>query len=369
MLWFLWACSAPVDTPSFEPPRPGVDRSAVVYDLLRLEQRLRRDCAGEDGAAWFDQQVAPLDNLLETIRERLNKQGISDWSQAPLKEARYALKIIDSTMYQHGFVICVPARHLSQTLQPRLFSLTEGGGYAQIGEEVCTIRSAPSYRLSALLDQEKIRPLDCDIGAMMYLSVGDLPIEAVEVPGHTFVRWTLPDGSVFNWDVNQGREFSDDDYRTGRTGENLPFDTETEKAGRYLQGRTHKELLDYFYGAVFQEVEHQSCLDMALSDYATGTVEGGAFEHMVAWRIATHVPYAAYAEHAVSMASQAARLEATCTRWSVLSCAYAAAGDFERAMTIERIYISETSPRIQPFAAGRTCYEPEVAASMGCVTR
>ena len=59
---------------------------------------------------------------------------------------------------------------------------------------------------------------DCDIFSYLYLAVGDaldLPIYAVLIPEHMFVRWELDNGSHINWETTQGKELPDFYYEDG----------------------------------------------------------------------------------------------------------------------------------------------------------
>ncbi|MEK6825316.1 MAG: hypothetical protein AABY00_00865 [Nanoarchaeota archaeon] len=61
------------------------------------------------------------------------------------------------------------------------------------------------------------RTLDCDLGSYIYLSIADtlnIPLRAVSLPHHMFVRWNFPDGSKINWETTCGAELSDVYYQT-----------------------------------------------------------------------------------------------------------------------------------------------------------
>ena len=55
---------------------------------------------------------------------------------------------------------------------------------------------------------------DCDIFTSIYLSISqknDIPLTAVDVPAHFFIRWKLGK-SYINWETTQGAVFRDEDY-------------------------------------------------------------------------------------------------------------------------------------------------------------
>jgi hypothetical protein len=55
---------------------------------------------------------------------------------------------------------------------------------------------------------------DCDLDSVVYVAAAErlgLPVFAVEVPGHTFVRWQSK-AATLNWDPNDGIVYPDDYY-------------------------------------------------------------------------------------------------------------------------------------------------------------
>ena len=47
---------------------------------------------------------------------------------------------------------------------------------------------------------------DCDTLTTIYLSVAEvygLPIKAVKIPGHIFIRWKFTDGKYLNWETRE----------------------------------------------------------------------------------------------------------------------------------------------------------------------
>jgi tetratricopeptide (TPR) repeat protein len=84
----------------------------------------------------------------------------------------------------------------------------------QLGEllEGCGI----SYEQSATLGQAlRQGGANCDSASSLYLAfaeVCDLPLKMVRAPGHTFVRWELPDGTHINWETTVGETRSDEHY-------------------------------------------------------------------------------------------------------------------------------------------------------------
>jgi tetratricopeptide (TPR) repeat protein len=80
---------------------------------------------------------------------------------------------------------------------------------------------------------------DCDTSTLIYCAIGEVmgyPLGAVALPRHAFVRWSLPHGSVINWETtetNRNASFSDGSYYDwllkGMTGEGCNLRTLTRQ--------------------------------------------------------------------------------------------------------------------------------------------
>ncbi|MGD9125225.1 MAG: tetratricopeptide repeat protein [Desulfarculaceae bacterium] len=79
--------------------------------------------------------------------------------------------------------------------------------------------SSFSYRRNQLLNQGlKQNKLDCDLLTILYLSVAqkmNLPLKAVVVPRHSFIRWELGPGDYLNWETTSGSLVSDSHFLRG----------------------------------------------------------------------------------------------------------------------------------------------------------
>ena len=74
----------------------------------------------------------------------------------------------------------------------------------------------------------------------------------------------------------------------------------------------------------------------------------------------------AHAREAIALAERATGADPSCNYWDTLSCAYAAVGDFERAIEVEQDHISPHSPRIASYGQQRDCYDESVANAGAC---
>lgn len=97
--------------------------------------------------------------------------------------------------------------------------------------------------------------LDCDLFTLIYISVGqrqNLPLKAVVVPRHTFVRYLLPGGGHINWETTLGRPEEDSFYRNGdyqrASGSKAVFDLDKAvAAGAYMRSLSPDEFLAVAY--------------------------------------------------------------------------------------------------------------------------
>ncbi len=98
--------------------------------------------------------------------------------------------------------------------------------------------------LSEGLAEETPRPITCLGRTVIYRAIADilnLPIAAVNVPEHSFVRWHLKD-LYLNWETTSGKELKDFDYFIG-----FNISEKAIENGVYLQSITEDEHLKGSY--------------------------------------------------------------------------------------------------------------------------
>ncbi len=154
-------------------------------------------------------------------------------------EARVALTKIESVIGIANFVCSIPY-YLVHSFSDGLFRKPLDQNL--IGTPENALRDP---HLLANLDED-FSHVDCDIGALLYLSAGEvigIPLQMVEVPRHNFVRWRLPSGVHINWDTNYGFDkFSDGTY-AARYG----VDSTEINSGVYLADMNADNTLGYFW--------------------------------------------------------------------------------------------------------------------------
>lgn len=169
----------------------------------------------------------------------------------------------------------------------------------------------------------------------LYLTIAEtlnLPIFMIEAPEHNFVRWYFEDGTYLNWETAAGEVLEDSDY-IDRYG--IPEDA--VERGIYLSPLTESEIIGRCYLSAGTAYANQKKYRQAIESYTRSTKFYGmpnAWGNL-AWLLVT-CPEAesrdgakaiVYARHAVSIFKTGATLH-------TLACAYAEAGEFDKAVAL-----------------------------------
>ena len=360
------------------PPSHNVNSSetqTLAHELLHLELENLSRC-GSANRDLRKTSIEVLERFLASTAGRISDLDVPDWNKATKAQALSALSEIDRALSEEGFVVCVKTKLLTQALSQPIPLLHEDDVNLHNGKEVCTLQRKPDYRDANIrrLWKQGLRPVDCDLGAILYLSVGErvgLPLEFVETPYHNFVRWRFANGDYLNWDNNDAKEYSDADFRNAVPKTvSRKFNKVEEKRNRYLDGRSRKEIVTYYSGIIASDLQKGECVVQLYETVKQAEWLDATTNNNFAWAFATIADFenSEFTRLSVDLATEAIRMQPTCNLWDTLSCAHAAAGEFEKAMEVERLHISSTSPRIPFFANKRSCYDPQVAEVGGCRT-
>lgn len=349
----------------------------VAHSLLADELRYRFSCPNKEGTEWYTTALTTLDDLLDKAGKALRSMGVANWKEANQLVAEQGLGAVDRVLAESGYVVCIKTSLLSTTLGQPIPLASSSDSMMRVEDKLCALVRQPSYRNDAIQShwREGLRPLDCDLGALLYLAIAQrngLPLTFVEVPDHNFVRWHLPDGSYFNWDNNDAAAYNDDDYRQARPRTvSTTFGPEEEKLNGYLLDMSLEEIRVYYVGLIIGKIPDGSgkCIEELYSEVRTNLTGDSTAQNNFAWAFSTRPEFAgtAYGARAVELAERATAMQSKdCNFWDTLSCAYAAVGRFVDAIRIEREHISPTSPRIERFLREETCFDPSVAKNGGC---
>lgn len=276
------------------------------------------------------------------------------------ERALATLRMIAAVLREHLFVY--PGRGAVPTLHDGLAPVNVD----RRGLEL--LLSAAENAQAALLiqghPQGNFRVVDCDIFAMLYVSVGEalgLPIAMVELPplpdgtSHAYVRWTLADGKTVDWEVVSGWE------RDAATHDAMYFahapmtPEQARKQRAFAVPMTRQEMLAYAHlllGAVWQA---QGSDELALAAFQTAMDQrptSPSAYNEVAWLLATSSDAGVRnPAKAVAVGEKLVGLWPSASHLDTLAAAYAADGQYERAVQTE-VTALETASRLDSKLAG-----------------
>ena len=226
------------------------DRQTIAHECLKREF----EAAGTGGAT-ARLAIRLLDSIIVDVAARLP----SRINSADPSVARECLSSIEATLAAKRFYVSIPTSALGDTLIPSPAPRGKKPLTRARREAIQRSPTAPCHRM------------DCDTGSILYTAIGEalgLPIVTVEAPGHKFVRWQLTGRQHINWDTNAAREYTNNDFRRGRT---LTYKTTIhrteESAGKFLTNLTRRELLAYHRNIVAGIHEERRRHRRAVSEY------------------------------------------------------------------------------------------------------
>ena len=188
--------------------------------------------AGQNSAA-ARQAAALLDSIIADVANRLPARINS----ADPEQARQCFNAIEAVLAARRFFVVIPTAALMDTMLPSSAPTTRKQLTKARRDAIASTPGAHCHRM------------DCDTGSLIFASIGealDLPIVVVEAPGHKFVRWNLTGRQRINWDTNAAREYSDSDFRRGRTiTYKATVSPAEESAGKFLTALSREDVLAY----------------------------------------------------------------------------------------------------------------------------
>jgi hypothetical protein len=340
---FLFGCVAPQTELTETTGRSDAVtiRSTLAHELLRLE--------AADGQS-LDECRRFLDVLLSAIQTELKRS----FASGSLREkAQQFFTTVDKVLVKHN-VIYPPKSAvtlLSEALTPRKLSHPEVELALQHPDN---LRRHSQIRRTAFRRGDFF-VADCDTSALIYLAAAELagyPCDLVEVPGHSFLRWSSQRES-FNWDPNSGESRSDDSYRIGSQ---LP--EKMKDCFPYLKPMSREEVMGYW-----MTISGKQCVKKMNYRGASGRFEEGCrlaprsfyAAHERAWFLAT-CPDPTFRNGRLAVELLAPVIEC----WpepnfiDTFAAAHAEAGDFSRALEWEkRAYESSRTWRKSGFVQDR----------------
>ncbi|HEY0130001.1 MAG TPA: hypothetical protein VGB57_01260 [Allosphingosinicella sp.] len=230
--------------------------------------------------------------------------------------------------------IALAAHNFIQPGSPQDWPDTLGEAFAPLARNDRRVASALKAdrpaRLRRMKREGPVYFVDCDIGAMLIISVAQMvgfDVAMVEVPGHNFIRWKSPSGAAASWDWTYWRA-SDEAARASRLQSGLLT------RNVFLASQTLKETEAYFKSVLAGQIDDPAAA-MALRREAATTFPNNRVVAYGVARTFSLSPAASPAERrealgysllALSMEGNG-NAESVAHRMMAVACAYAANGE------------------------------------------
>jgi len=283
-----------------------------------------------------------LDLLHTMLNEGVTALGENAAQPKTSEEAVSASKVVSRVLAKHNFF--QPTNFdetpdtLGQALTPKELSESEI-------DAVLTFQ-ANTVRAQEYAPGEPIYFVDCDMASLLILSVFDRlgwDTRLVKAPVHMFLRWHLPNGTTVNWDWTNWDSFEDEIYLVAQksTAE------EQKKQGTYLHSLSENEARGNFIGLIGSNLDDEKVAVSLLEKSIELAPNNPTNLNNLAWIYAIDPDLALeYSEVAIMYAHRA--IAADISRAGgvgTLACAYAADGQWEFAVAIEKGLIEKIRPR------------------------
>lgn len=212
----------------------------------------------------------------------------------------------------------------------------------------------------------KFFPVDCDTGAILYLSIGELfklPIHLVEIPNHNFVRLYYENDKYINWDNNTAQEITDQEYMDGLSRTSSSTFTYSQRVlGGFLKDMNEKGIIAYYNTLLAIEFEKQNEFKKAEYLYkkalkirpnSTLVMNNLAYLYLTNKQLNTKKNI----ETALKLSRKVINIEPhDYNNLDTYACACSAIGDFENAILIEKSGNADYK-RIRGYRNKKTCLD------------
>ena len=331
-------------TPEPQAAGPAAETSGTIgHRLLELEAPL---------GTVRPEMSRLLDDLAEEVRGAIGTRPPEGDAAGQWNFALRSLRRIDEVLGRRNFVYSTRedlAASLSDALTPRRLD-------PQLFQRI--VADPSNARRRAQISRQRdglFHTADCDTVSFLYLSIGealDLPIALVEVPHHNFVRWYVTDRSFVNWETVHGAARSDQDFIR-----DYRIPQPAIQNGTFLARMTRENVLGYGRCIVAAGLEKQGRHKEAQAEYRLAIKANGRSPmpwNNLAWSLTTSPAELRNGREAVELARKAVQIYRTANSLDTLACAYAEAGEFDKAVTtaIEASVLDPANPDLKRNIAG-----------------
>jgi tetratricopeptide (TPR) repeat protein len=286
-----------------------------------------------------DSMYQLLDTLIDEAKSKIPSPSLSTERDERRRQVGAILSTIDDILIRHNFIYPRNRKEdwtllLSDGLTPKIL---DGPELEAILAQRHNVR-----RIDRINRQKPFYLVDCDTASYLYLAIGEvlgLPLSMVDLPEHNFIRWSFDERSYLNWETMYGSFRSNGDYRLFIGDDDLAEELYNRRV--YLVAMTPQDVMGYCYGARGIKWEKLKNDRGAIQDYETSIKlyprTPFAFNNL-AWRLATTLDAnLRNGKRAISLSQQAVAIHPNQGNYlDTLAAAYAEAGNFEKAVEIEK---------------------------------
>jgi hypothetical protein len=225
------------------PSAPAARAAPVPLEKTLAYRMLQRERAVRD----IPDSAEPL--LRDVLSDAMAALGPDPAPPATAEEFRAFGEKVSIALAAHNFV---------QPGSPKDWPDTLGEAFAPLARDDPRVASALKAdrpaRLRHLRKEGPVYLVDCDIGAMLIISVAQMvgfEVAMVEVPGHNFMRWKSPSGAAASWDWTYWRT-PDEARRASRLQSALIT------RNVFLASQTLRETEAYFKSVLAGQIDDQA---------------------------------------------------------------------------------------------------------------
>ncbi len=304
--------------------------NTIAHRILDLESQ----------AATVDDLMYQLvDTLIDEARTKIHSPTLSTDRDERGRQARTVLLAIDDILIRNNFI------YPRDRKEDWTLLLSDGLTPKRLGGPELEAMLAQRHNVRRVDRIDRKKPfylVDCDTASYLYLAIGEvlgLPLSMVDLPEHNFVRWSFDPQSYVNWETMYGSFRRNSEYRLFISDDDLVEELYNRRV--YLVAMTPQDVMGYCYAARGIKWEKLKNDERAIEDYEASIKlyprTPFAFNNL-AWLLATS-PNAKLrnGKRAVDLSQQAVAIYPDHANYlDTLAAAYAEAGDFPKAVEIEK---------------------------------
>jgi len=287
-------------------------------------------------------------SIQHEVDRRIDGKNIDlNLSRKDKDEAYRVLKTIESVLVSEGFSLFIYTDLLSETLT----SIPRKNFRFETEERRNFYNDNP---------EREYFHFDCDTSSSIFYSIGEyleLPMSVINVPGHSFIRWTFDDGTYFYWDTNEAKEYNDRYYQN-----TYSFNAVIAEKSFYLKPLSKVQLKGYHLSTIGDEFSNRNLPEFA-EEYHLNALnlypQAVRIKNNLSWLYLVEEIFddSKFKQTALKLSLEADNANPNYVTYKdTLACAYAANGQFQNALEAE-MQANRVPNKIEGFRNGKTCLD------------